>query len=520
MFNLKREPYKVIVLDCDNTLWKGVCGEDGPAGLEITPPYKALQEFMVGQAAAGRLLCLCSKNNERDVLDVFEQRPDMVLREQHFVSRRLNWSSKSENLASLARELNLGLESFIFVDDDPVQCTDVEINCPGVLTLQLPKDADHIPAFLDHVWAFDCVKATNADRDRARMYRQNVAREQSRAHLSLTDFIKGLELRVAVAEPAATDLARVSQLTFRTNQFNLTTLRRSEIEVRDFLARDNAAGLVARVSDRFGDYGLVGVVLFEIDADRYEVDTFLLSCRVLGKGVEHAIVAALARRAVADGKSLVNFRCVPSAKNAPAIEFLRSIAHVRRHDSAGAWVFAAEDLVDLEYDPDHAPIGQPAACASAAPFVRTSPTFRLDGLSTPMQRLGTDLCRIGNLAAAIEEHRLRMLPRTSASVAGGGTLESALAGIWQRTLGVCRIGPNDNFFDVGGTSLSAVQVIATIKKELEYDMSIVHLFECPTVSLLAGKLRSISEPARGNPAAARAALRGQQRRDRAARRKA
>ena len=130
----------MIVLDCDNTLWKGVCGEDGPLGIEITPPYRALQEFMVGQANAGRLLCLCSKNNESDVLDVFEQRTDMLLREEHFVSRRINWNSKSDNLQSLARELNLGLESFIFVDDNPVECADVEINCPGVLTLQLPTE--------------------------------------------------------------------------------------------------------------------------------------------------------------------------------------------------------------------------------------------------------------------------------------------------------------------------------------------------------------------------------------------
>ncbi len=520
MFNARQEPYKVIVLDCDNTLWKGVCGEDGPSGIEITPPYRTLQEFMVGQASAGRLLCLCSKNNERDVLDVFKQRTDMVLKEEHFVSRRLNWSRKSENLQSLARELNLGLESFIFVDDNPVECSEVEINCPGVLTLQLPKDPDGIPAFLDHIWTFDCARSTDADRNRTRMYRQNVAREESRAHLSLSDFINGLELEVSVAEPAATDLDRVSQLTFRTNQFNFTTVRRAEIAVRDFLARDDAAGLVVRVSDRFGEYGLVGVVLFEIDTDRYRVDTFLLSCRVLGKGVEHAIVAALAQRAVADGKSLVEFRYVLSAKNAPAIEFLRSIAHLRRDGSAASWVFAAEDLVHLEYRPDHAPTGHPSSAFGSAEQVVPPPaTVRLGGLSARMQRLGTDLCRIDGIAKAIEEHRLRVLPPRSASVAAASALETALADIWQRALGVSRIGVNDNFFDAGGTSLSAVQVIATIKQELKYDMSIIHLFECPTVSLLAAKFRSVRENAPGGTAPTGAALRGQQRRDWAMRRR-
>jgi FkbH-like protein/FkbM family methyltransferase len=520
MFNLQQEPYKVIVLDCDNTLWKGVCGEDGPLGVEVTPPYRALQEFMVEQAGAGRLLCLCSKNNESDVVDVFQQRTDMVLREEHLVSRRVNWSSKSENLQSLASELNLGLESFIFVDDNPVECRDVEINCPGVLTLQLPKNADDIPAFLDHIWAFDSARSTNADRNRTRLYQQNIARERSRTHMSLNDFIKGLGLSVAVAEPAATDLDRVSQLTFRTNQFNFTTIRRSEIEVRDFLARDHAAGLVVRVSDRFGEYGLVGVVLFEIDADRYRVDTFLLSCRVLGKGVEHAIVAALARRAVADGKSLVEFRFAATAKNAPAFDFLRGLAHLRRDASAGSWVFAAEDLVHLEYHPADAPIGPPLSRAGSADQVVPPPsTFRRAGLSARMQRLGTDLCRIGGIANAIEEHRLRVLPARSASVAASSALETALGNIWQRVLGVSRLGVNDNFFEAGGTSLNAVQVIATIKKELKYDMSIVHLFECPTVSLLAARFRSVSEPAPGDTAPAGAALRGQQRRERAIRRK-
>lgn len=520
MFNLKQDPYKVIVLDCDNTLWKGVCGEDGPLGLEVTPPYRALQEFMAGQASAGRLLCLCSKNNERDVLDVFKQRTDMVLREEHFVSRRLNWSSKSENLQSLARELNLGLESFIFVDDNPVECTEVEINCPGVLTLQLPTNADDIPAFLDHIWAFDCARSTDEDRDRTRSYRQNVAREESRTHLSLNDFIKGLELRVAIAGPTAADLDRVSQLTFRTNQFNFTTIRRSEIEVRDFLARDHAAGLVARVSDRFGAYGLVGVALFEIATDCYRVDTFLLSCRVLGKGVEHAILAALGQRAVADGKPLVEFRYVPTAKNAPAIEFLRSIAHLRRNPPATSWVFAAEDLAQLEYHPDQALNGHPSPAASASERdVRSASTFRPAGLSARMQRLGTDLCRIGSIEKAVEEHRFRRLPPGSASVAAASTLETALANIWQRTLGVSRIGVNDNFFEAGGTSLNAVQVIAAIKKELKYDLSIVHLFECPTVSRLAAKFKAASETAPGNTASVGAALRGQQRRYRAMRRR-
>ena len=520
MFNLRQAPYKVIVLDCDNTLWKGLCGEDGPLGIEVTPPYRALQEFMVAQVRAGRLLCLCSKNNERDVLGVFRQRTDMVLKEEHLVSRRINWSDKAENVKSLARELSLGLESLIFLDDNPVECATVGINCPGVLTLRMPANADAIPAFLDNIWAFDSPPSTAEGRDRTRMYRQNIAREQSGAQLSLKDFIEGLDLRVSMTEPQAAQIGRVSELTFRTNQFNFTTVRRSELEVRDFLARDGGRGLTACVSDRFGDYGLVGVVLYEERADCYCVETFLLSCRALGKGVEHAIVAAVAQRAVSAGKSLVEFRFAPTATNAPAGEFLRSIARVRRDAAGDSWVFAAGDLAGLEYHPDSASIERhPRTSSSEEPDVPPSSTRRLHDLSAHMQGLGEEFAGIAAITHAVEEHRFRARTTERASVAAAGTLEAALADIWQRALGVPHIGLHDKFFEAGGTSLNAVRVISTIEKELKHHLSIVHLFECPTVSMLAAKLRPPCEVAAAEvSASAGAALRGRQRRYSAARR--
>jgi amino acid adenylation domain-containing protein/HAD superfamily phosphatase (TIGR01681 family) len=155
---LKRQPHKVIVLDCDQTLWGGVCGEDGAGGIVLDSPRQALQEFMRAQADAGILLCICSKNNEEDVNCVFEQRQEMPLKKEHFTAARINWLPKSENLKSLAGELRLGLDSFIFVDDNPVECAEVESNCPEVLTLQLPDNPGQIPQFLKHCWVFDHLK--------------------------------------------------------------------------------------------------------------------------------------------------------------------------------------------------------------------------------------------------------------------------------------------------------------------------------------------------------------------------
>jgi len=505
IYNLGKRPFKVIVLDCDNTLWKGVCGEDGPGGVELTPPYRALQEFMLAQMSAGMVLCLCSKNNEKDALDVFDQRADMVLKREHLVSWRINWRSKSENIRSLAQELDLGLDSFIFIDDNPVDCADVRINCPEVLTLQLPRDAESFASFLNHIWAFDHAGSTAEDRNRTRMYQENRERHRHREQsLSLKDFVKGLQLRLEIAEAKEEQLERVSQLTRRTNQFNLTTIRRSESEIRSFLKRAGANCLVVRAADRFGDYGLVGVLMYEAGAERYKVDTLLLSCRVLGRGVEHELIARLAQRALKEGKGLIELAFVASDKNLPALEFLTSLGA-----AGSSWSFPAERLARLEYDPgEKAPTGN-GAQASA------SPGKWIGDLSDRLQRIGEGLCDIGRLVKAIEEHRLGKQPAPAAiGAAAGSALETALANIWRKVLGNPRIGIDDNFFEVGGTSLRAVQVVAMIKRELNRTLSIVSVFECPTVRLLAARLNGTpgGATAATATATAAAAVRGRERR--------
>jgi FkbH-like protein/FkbM family methyltransferase len=524
LFNLKRNPFKVIVLDCDNTLWKGVCGEDGPLGIEVTAPYRTLQEFMIGQINAGMLLCLCSKNNEKDALDVFDQRADMPLKREHLVSWRINWNSKSENIKSLANELNLGLDSFIFIDDNPVDCADVKINCPGVLTLQLPRNAESFPSFLNHIWAFDHTGSTEEDQNRTKMYRENTERQQFRERsFSLKDFVKGLQLRVEIAEATEDQLGRISQLTFRTNQFNFTTIRRSENEIKDFLKRVGANCLVVRVADRFGDYGLVGVVLYETEADRYKVDTLLLSCRVLGRGVEHAIVSWLGGRAVNEGRRFVELTCVPTEKNLPALEFITSIGDQYRNDGRTSWTFPAERLASVEYDPDEkAPIGHEVSETVNPEKLTPRPAsaFGVADWSECLQRIGENLYDVDRIAKAIDEYRLGKQPLPAAAdVAPGSTLETALVNIWKKVLGRPRVGMNDNFFEAGGTSLRAVQVVAMINKELKKTLSIVTLFECPTIKLLGARLNAAACSSQGLSNAGAAEMRGQQRRYKAVRRR-
>ena len=497
IFNLKSSPFKVIALDCDNTLWKGVCGEDGPQGIE---PYREFQEFMIDRMKTGMLLCLCSKNNEQDALSVFDQRSDMPLKREHLVAWRLKWNRKSENIKSLAQELNVGLNSFVFIDDNPVDCADVRINCPDVLALQLPPDSESFSAFLKHIWPFDRTTSTAEDQSRTRMYQENAERQRFHERtLSLKDFIQGLELRINITEPTEDQLPRVSQLTFRTNQFNFTTIRRSEGDLRDFLRRAGAGCAVISVSDRFGDYGLVGVLLYEAQADCYKVDTFLLSCRVLGRGVEHATLSWLGQKAAKEGKKLVDLTYVPTEKNSPALDFIKSLG-----ESGTACTFAAERLAALSYDPDVSTKSR-STDITKIPIAEQS-RWSSEGLA----RIAESLRDITQISRAIEEYRIAKEPPVpSVDSPAANALEMALLNIWRKILGKPRVGLHDNFFEAGGTSLRAVQVIAAIKKELKQTLSIVSLFECPTISLLAAKM---SGAAQSDTRASGAAVRGQRRR--------
>jgi FkbH-like protein/FkbM family methyltransferase len=508
---IHRRPFKVIVLDCDNTLWKGVCGEDGLHGVEVTELFRRLQEFMIAQSKAGMLLCLCSKNNEQDVLEVLERRDDMLLKPAHLASWRINWNSKSENVRDLARELNLSLDSFIFLDDNPMEVADVSLNCPGVLALTLPKDTERFPAFLQSVWAFDQSVSTSEDQGRTRMYQENAQREHFREQVvSLREFIAGLQLNVQIDEAAEADIPRISQLTLRTNQFNITTIRRSEVEIRKFLAISSNRCLVVRVADRFGDYGLIGVAMYESASDRYTLDTFLLSCRVLGRGVEHQVLRDLSQRALRDGKSLIEVPFLRTEKNLPALKFLQSLDPADPPERS-TWTFSASRIAGLTYVPaENAPQAEPQYDGEAK--TSDEKAFRVSRQSERFQKIGEDLYDIQHILQAIDEYRLGVRPSAPGV---GDTPQTVLARIWQRVLGRASVGLTENFFEAGGTSLKAVQLVAMIKRELKEVLPIAAVFECPTLKLMSDRLSGKREVQSDNLSSA--VLRGRQRRYKVAR---
>ena len=449
---------------------------------------------MIEQMTAGMLLCVCSKNSEVDVEAVFTRNPNMILKPEHFAARRVNWSPKSDNLKSLARELNLGLGSFILVDDNPVECAEVRAKCPEVLTLQLPSETAKWPQFLAHVWAFDHLRVTEEDRTRTQKVLENTEREKYRDQVStLKDFIDGLQVQVELFTPSPDQIGRVSQLTQRTNQFNWTTIRRSESDIL-YLQKQNGHCLAVKVSDRFGDYGMVGLLIYFENGDGYEVDTFLLSCRVLGRGVEHQVLAQFGQRALKQGKSRVKFHFRATDKNQPAWEFIKTIGAEFMEMSAKETIIRlpAEKIAGLRYHPDSGQPNQADAGGSDSSKTKSRPrsAVAFAGLSEKFQRVADELNDGKTICPAIEAYRLRAAENGAPSPGEElpATLAGKILGIWRKVIGNPSVGMNDNFNDAGGTSLKADQIVAAIRRELNLHLSIVNIFECPTVRLLSEKL--------------------------------
>jgi FkbH-like protein len=481
--DLKSPPIKVLVLDCDETLWGGVVGEDGLAGIELTPRYLNLQRLVLEKKQKGMLLCLASKNNEADVLDVFEQRKDMLLRREDIVGMRVNWLPKSQNIQALADELNLGLDSFAFIDDNPVECAEVEAGCPGVLVLSL-ADVEDPARYLGNVWPLDVLNVTEEDRRRSEMVRDNLARDRlAKSVGDLASFLAALDLRVDIAEPRMGQLARVAQLTQRTNQFNFTTRRRSEPEIEQLL-KQGLECRVVEVQDRFGDYGLVGVVIFSQTQDAMVLDTFLLSCRVLGRGVEHAIIRELGTLARGRGLGRIEIPFAASKKNTPARRFLGSIEAQEREAPGGGALFTLS--VDQACGLTHTPESESVEIAGDTTQRPSSPPQEGGSRSKRWNWLARTLESEEKLLASLESNTHHARTSSELPVMPKNETERKLCTIWCEVLGLDEVGIHDDYVsDLGGTSLMAVTLFARIEREMGVHLPLSALVETPTIAGIA-----------------------------------
>ena len=316
---------KCLVVDLDNTLWGGVLGEDGVDGIALDTvhpgvAYRDFQRLLIALHDRGVLLAIASKNNPADVEEAFARHPHMQLTLDHFAAREIGWMPKSASLEAIAARLGIGLEHIVFVDDNPVELAEVARALPMVETVRFPEAAETFArALLAEGW-FDDVRFSAEDRDRARLYRQRAQAETLRdtAAGGLEGFLISLDMEIAVEPTGSATLARTAQLTQKTNQLNLTTRRYTEADVAARIADPAWEVLTARVRDRFGDNGLIGVMMAQAGSDALDIDSFLLSCRVIGRGVETAMLAALCDAAAARGLARLTATLIPTPKNMPA----------------------------------------------------------------------------------------------------------------------------------------------------------------------------------------------------------
>ncbi|MDL4815411.1 HAD-IIIC family phosphatase [Actinomadura opuntiae] len=314
---------KALVLDLDGTVWGGVLGEDGVEGIEVCDghrgeAFRSFQRVAKQLASQGVLLAVVSKNDPEPVRAALRDHPGMTLTESDLVRVVANWRPKHENLKELARTLNIGTDSLVFADDSAYECGLVRRELPEVAVVQLGTEpALHIGALLRDAW-FDVRELTDEDRTRGRKYREDLDRRDFLdAFESIEDYLRELEVTVRLGDLAEADVGRVSQLTLRTNQFNMTTRRMRPDEVRSFPGRV----LTVRSADRFGDNGLVGAIFTRRDEDTVRIDNFLLSCRVFSRGIEQAALAEVLRQARESGAKTVTGHYRPSAKNHKVKDF-------------------------------------------------------------------------------------------------------------------------------------------------------------------------------------------------------
>jgi FkbH-like protein len=358
---------KVLVVDLDNTLWGGVVAEDGNEGIQVGPEYPgaiylALQRAILAVRARGVLLAIASKNNEEDALEVLETHPGMLLRASDFVARRINWNDKAQSLREIASELNLAVDSIAFLDDSPIEREHIQLELPEVTVVELPDDPVHWANAVLECPALERLTLTDEDVRRSRMYAEQGRRvELQHRAASVEDFLRALDMKMEMDLVVRESVPRVAQLTQKTNQFNLTTRRYTEQELADLCTRKDVRVYQVRISDRFGENGIVGVAIVRIGDQECEIDTFLLSCRVIGRTIERAMLARIADDALAAGKTRLTGWFLETKKNQPASSFYPSHGFSQIAGGDGATQWSLELRANRPTRPDWVAVAEPVA---------------------------------------------------------------------------------------------------------------------------------------------------------------
>ncbi len=327
---IKSKNKKCLVLDLDNTLWGGIAGEDGlqDVVLDITGPGRAYYDFqqsILNLYAKGILLAVNSKNNPEDALEIMEKHPHMLLRKKYFSVLKINWNNKAANLNEIAGELGIGIDSLVFIDDNPVEREFVKAMLPEVTVVEMPEDTARYSEVLEKLPEFELLSITEDDLRRNEMYKANIERQETLKSLnSMEEFLSSLGLEISVEAANSFTIPRISQLSLKTNQFNMTTKRYQTEDIERMAASEEYMVMSCSVRDKFGDNGISGICIAKLQSAEASIDTFLLSCRVLGLGIEYAFLSAIVENLHAKGVTTIHARYVKTPKNSANEGFYRN----------------------------------------------------------------------------------------------------------------------------------------------------------------------------------------------------
>lgn len=501
-------PFKVVVVDCDNTLWSGCCGE---GEVIVSPPYIGFQKKLLELRRSGMLLALCSKNDEENVWKVFENNPNMVLQKTDITVWEINWEPKSANISKIANTLNLGMNSFIFIDDSPNECLDVIKYCPQVLTLQLPEEK-YILSFTYHVWAFDKLQSTYEDDIRNAFHESEKVRNNQKAiSLSKKEFLEKLALAIYFYPSDKEEEERIVQLAWRTNQFNSANLRWDLGQVRDLMRNPAYCCWSVFIKDVFGDYGLTGFLLTSQQDSRLCIHAMCLSCRVLGKEIEDAILCILRKYCENSGLKHMEFFYNESSKNTMVRRFFIEKGAQEIYESAANSTFLLdtdniampEHKISLIYDfYSRQPLITPPKKGARAAFTKFHLPWEPD-----VKVRTNDLPYVWQHVEATNtnEHKAHYLPLKLTSAASLvmaiskkgednlscydkdypgdlSEIEVFVIQSYQLILNKQCCTAQDDFFGMGGDSIKAMELVYEVKKGFGIEVPLKVIFQHPVVA--------------------------------------
>lgn len=469
---LQRKPYKLILLDCDNTLWSGVAAEAGSQEIKLSEGYLLFQKKILALFQSGMLFGLVSKNNEATILDVFSNNKDILLKKEHFVCFSINWNKKSKNIQEISEKLNIGIEDIVFIDDNPIECAEVRSVYPELLVFEFPKNEKAIIEFCQANWIFDFFphKKTEEDEKRTLFYQQEQERVALRKNVfDFREFINKLNLSVNIYSADMCHVERIAQLTERVNQFNFSAKIYSQQQILQLIKNQNIFCFLAEASDRFGHYGLVGVVIFFKESDTIIFDNFLLSCRAFGKGIEHEMLRKVASHTEELGIKKIRVPFKATGKNIPALNFLEKITTAKKREAAEGceYEILTTDALRISIEQE----------GNEKQVVFKKINFRAD--------------RVQDNKILQKAHCLKLSSFSDDEIIDSVSIEDVLISIWESVLRRKNISHDDNYFDLGGDSLLATLIIAKIYQALKIEISLIDIFHSQTIPRLAQRIRHL-----------------------------